>query len=248
MLFLSADWKIFADKCSWANEIREVTRIPESMLRLEKDISAASVAERLSWAANRKTTRPEDIAYCLFGLFGITLPLSYGEGGESAFYRLQEEIIRTAVDMSIFAWGEPHKVDMGGGVGDILVSLESQRGDHWEPHGTSAGDITRRPYLLASSPDAFSQLMEFTVRVVNLDHLRIARRAPAESHCFHSRNRPLRRAISGQDLLWFLEVFKPMYLPFISPTLISWQFVSIAVVINFIPILNQAYLTGLGFD
>ena len=63
-----------------------MTLIPESVLRREKDISAAPVAERLSWAANRDTTRPEDIAYCLLGLFGITLPLSYGEGGENAFY------------------------------------------------------------------------------------------------------------------------------------------------------------------
>jgi len=30
----------------------------------------------------RETTRPEDIVYCLFGLFDVNLPLLYGEGSE----------------------------------------------------------------------------------------------------------------------------------------------------------------------
>ena len=52
----------------------------------------------------RRTTRVEDEAYCLFGLFGINLPTLYGEG-RNAFYRLQEEILRTSLDTSLFAWG-----------------------------------------------------------------------------------------------------------------------------------------------
>ena len=170
MVFLSADWQVFGDKYTWSETLNDATSIPASVLRLETDISETSVAERLSWAANRKTTRPEDIAYCLLGLFGITLPLSYGEGGQSAFYRLQEEIIKTTVDASIFVWGKPHTVKMSDRVQNIVASLERQHGDHREPHAISAGDITHRPYLLASSPDAFSQLMDIAVRVVNFCH------------------------------------------------------------------------------
>ncbi|KXT00089.1 hypothetical protein AC578_5789 [Pseudocercospora eumusae] len=63
----------------------------------------ASIAQKMSWASMRKTTRPEDIAYCLLGLFNITMPLVYGEG-HNAFRRLQQEILRHSNDESIFAW------------------------------------------------------------------------------------------------------------------------------------------------
>jgi hypothetical protein len=59
----------------------------------------------MSWAAYRRTTRPEDEAYCLLGIFGINMPLLYGEG-PNAFYRLQEEIIKRSTDQSILAWIE----------------------------------------------------------------------------------------------------------------------------------------------
>jgi hypothetical protein len=62
-----------------------------------------SVARRMSWASDRTTTRPEDTAYSLFGLFDVNLPLLYGEGSK-AFIRLQEEILRTSDDQSLPAW------------------------------------------------------------------------------------------------------------------------------------------------
>jgi hypothetical protein len=57
----------------------------------------------MSWAAGRETTREEDIAYCLLGLFEVNMPLLYGEGAR-AFIRLQEEIIKETDDQSLFAW------------------------------------------------------------------------------------------------------------------------------------------------
>ncbi|KAG8528385.1 uncharacterized protein KY384_007303 [Bacidia gigantensis] len=62
-----------------------------------------SVATRMSWASSRETSRVEDMAYCLLGLFDVNMPLLYGEG-EKAFVRLQHEIIRGSDDESIFAW------------------------------------------------------------------------------------------------------------------------------------------------
>ena len=38
----------------------------------------------MSWASRRVTTRDEDIAYCLLGIFNVNMPLLYGEG-EKAF-------------------------------------------------------------------------------------------------------------------------------------------------------------------
>lgn len=66
-----------------------------------------SVAARMSWAACRVTTRGEDTAYCLFGIFGVNLPLLYGEGAKRAFLRLQEAIIQRSNDLTIFAWQHP---------------------------------------------------------------------------------------------------------------------------------------------
>ncbi|KIW58748.1 hypothetical protein PV05_03246 [Exophiala xenobiotica] len=61
------------------------------------------IAERMSWAAKRETSRLEDKAYCLLGIFNINMALIYGEG-EKAFVRLQEEIIQHYVDRTILAW------------------------------------------------------------------------------------------------------------------------------------------------
>lgn len=57
----------------------------------------------MNWAASRTTTRIEDTAYCMLGLFNVNIILLYGEGTK-AFRRLQEEIIKYTADFSIFAW------------------------------------------------------------------------------------------------------------------------------------------------
>ena len=63
-----------------------------------------TVATRLSWVAGRETTRPEDIAYCVLGIFDVNMPLLYGEGSNKAFTRLQREIISRSDDQSILVW------------------------------------------------------------------------------------------------------------------------------------------------
>lgn len=72
----------------------------------------ASVAQKMSWASKRETTRIEDRAYSLMGLFGVNMPPLYGEG-ENAFIRLQLEILRTSDDESIFAWRDEKNVSGG---------------------------------------------------------------------------------------------------------------------------------------
>lgn len=61
------------------------------------------VAQKMSWASYRQTTRDEDKAYCLMGLFQVNMPLLYGEGGSRAFFRLQKEILGITHDQSILA-------------------------------------------------------------------------------------------------------------------------------------------------
>ncbi|KAF9555236.1 hypothetical protein CPC08DRAFT_695810 [Agrocybe pediades] len=62
-----------------------------------------NVRGRLAWASRRETTRVEDEAYCLLGIFNITISIAYGEG-ENAFQRLQEAIIQKTNDRSLFIW------------------------------------------------------------------------------------------------------------------------------------------------
>jgi hypothetical protein len=102
LLFLSSDWKHIGSRESLADEISRITGIKEDQLL---DFRACSAATKLSWAAKRQTTRPEDRAYSLFGLLGINLPLLYGEGNR-AFARLQTELIRQSADETVLLWGE----------------------------------------------------------------------------------------------------------------------------------------------
>jgi len=70
---------------------------------VESMLEKFSVAQKMKWASKRTTTREEDIAYCLMGLFDVNMPLLYGEGSK-AFYRLQEAILGTSSDQSILAF------------------------------------------------------------------------------------------------------------------------------------------------
>ena len=77
-------------------------------------IHEQSIATRMSWAAKRVTTREEDIAYSLLGIFDVNMPLLYGEG-RKAFRRLQQAILDQSDDSSIFCWTScPDKAVAGG--------------------------------------------------------------------------------------------------------------------------------------
>jgi len=87
----------------FTHKLASITEIDELVLWKPDYMRCKSVAARMSWASKRSTRRLEDTAYCLLGIFGVNMPLLYGEG-DRAFVRLQEEIIRISADHSIFAW------------------------------------------------------------------------------------------------------------------------------------------------
>ena len=66
-------------------------------------VGTRDVRTRLLWAARRTTTKVEDMAYCLLGIFDVSLPALYGEGPR-AFLRLQEELMKRTGDLSLFDW------------------------------------------------------------------------------------------------------------------------------------------------
>jgi hypothetical protein len=136
-------WVHLGDRHKLAAQIEQITRVDRDLLRRESTpggfghlmwlLQDHSVATRMNWAAGRHTTRIEDVAYSLLGLFDIHMPLLYGEG-EKSFARLQEEIIRAEADQSILAWKR-------------VKPVTHRRG------GSSF-------QLLASSPDDFPKPME----------------------------------------------------------------------------------------
>ncbi|KAK7455244.1 hypothetical protein VKT23_011116 [Stygiomarasmius scandens] len=102
-VFLDCQWTEIGTKWSLRDVLSAITSIPMSVFE-DGDLSEFSIAQKMSWVAFRETTRPEDRAYCLMGLFGINMPPIYGEGGQKAFMRLQQEIMKISDDRSIFAW------------------------------------------------------------------------------------------------------------------------------------------------
>lgn len=125
IVFCNSSWEVIGHVCKSnrctrnlyayglhiTTTIAAITGIPERYLEGLEPLRGASIAQRMSWASRRTTTRLEDEAYCLLGLFDVSMPMVYGEGGR-AFRRLQLEIIQRSTDQSIFAWsvGSPGDV------------------------------------------------------------------------------------------------------------------------------------------
>lgn len=106
--FFDQNWK----NCGSASDLNEVIQavtginVRDFVRDIRRDratLWTVRVARRMAWAANRQTTRIEDSAYSLLGLFNVSMPMLYGEN-ERAFQRLQEEIIKVDDDVSILAW------------------------------------------------------------------------------------------------------------------------------------------------
>jgi len=123
MVFYSADWQACGTRQYHASTLERVTGVSASLLDgswqqekfalVSSPLSKFSIAQRMSWAARRRTTRAEDVAYCLLGIFDVNIPLLYGEGEAKAFWRLQEEIMKKSSDHSLLSWkGEPSEREM----------------------------------------------------------------------------------------------------------------------------------------
>jgi tetratricopeptide (TPR) repeat protein len=94
------------------DQICNMTRIPAAALPGNLDLDTFTVHERLSWAENRSTKRSEDAAYSLLGLFGVYLPLIYGEGRDNAFIRLRREIdLKSGISSQRISFNTPFRRD-----------------------------------------------------------------------------------------------------------------------------------------
>ncbi|KAH9228157.1 hypothetical protein K456DRAFT_1847267, partial [Colletotrichum gloeosporioides 23] len=103
IVFYNAVWEQLGYKETLAMMLTSITGIDSNILFNKVSPKKIPVATRMSWASKRQTTRLEDAAYCLLGLFDINMPLLYGEG-QRAFARLQSEILQETNDLSLLAW------------------------------------------------------------------------------------------------------------------------------------------------
>ncbi|KAK3620609.1 hypothetical protein LTR56_023322 [Elasticomyces elasticus] len=110
--FCTSEWEVFghlskmpnvANHADFVDQLSAITGIAPQYLIANHRFSIASVAERMSWASDRQTSREEDKAYCMLGLFGINMTLRYGEAS-NAFLRLQKKGFQRTGDESMFAW------------------------------------------------------------------------------------------------------------------------------------------------
>jgi hypothetical protein len=122
--FFNKNWKELItgnndkENSLFLDHITNITGIDNLGLRHFFPKSANRNLEPLIWASRRRTTRVEDMAYCLIGIFCLSLPIAYGEG-KRAFFRMQMELLHTENETNLLAWhnGEPsedHHMIAGG--------------------------------------------------------------------------------------------------------------------------------------
>ncbi|KAG1883505.1 hypothetical protein F4604DRAFT_1677808 [Suillus subluteus] len=111
VLFYRVDWTLYLDDRSRNHKesvsiMREMERSTGINARALIDFRPGTrdTREKLRWASNRYTTREEDIAYSLFGIFDIKLPVIYGEKRQKALGRLLQEIIAHSGDITALDW------------------------------------------------------------------------------------------------------------------------------------------------
>jgi ankyrin repeat protein len=189
--FVDENWHYIGTKMSQQQHIADCTGIPVNILCGDDDLDTASVAQRMSWASKRKTQRLEDRAYCLMGLFGIHMPLIYGEG-EQAFLRLQEEIMRISHDDSLFAW---KSLDSRGGL--LATSPEAFK---------ESGDIIQfNPFNDHNTALTInSRGIHFKVRFIGVG---LQRLGLAILHC-KRKGQDKQVAIYARDLFGTMETFE----------------------------------------
>lgn len=150
MVFFDQSWREIGTKLMLRQVLSSITRINHLL-----NYNQASVAQKFSWASERRTTRIEDQAYSLMGIFQINMPLIYGEG-HNAFLRLQLEIIRNSDDESIFAWTVPWTSDYPGEmISGLLATSPAAFSDsgticHNETLKIFTEDEPRAPYSMTN--------------------------------------------------------------------------------------------------
>ena len=150
--FFNKNWQPIGNKKTLSDILEDIAGVPEDILVAGLEGNRPCVAQIISWAAHRTTTRVEDRAYSLIGLLDVNMPMLYGEG-KKAFHRLQLEIIRSSNDQSIFAWGhDSENVRIDSILADNPSPFEGCAGMKLQNYEEFMEDF---PELSSTNPDHF---------------------------------------------------------------------------------------------
>lgn len=177
LLSIVRNGRISARNGSLRDEISSITQIKPVHV---EDSKTASVAARMSWVADRETTRTEDIAYCMMGLFDVNMPLLYGEG-EKAFKRLPYEIQKQTDDESLFAWKDENLYQSGMFARSPVAFRESGNSEPLGPKSESdlPWTVTNRGLSINAK---FDQRVGGRVNLQDLVGLRLSCGIESDSH------------------------------------------------------------------
>jgi hypothetical protein len=188
--FYDKDWNFQGSKSDLVHQLNNITGVDVTILQ-GGSLRLTSVARKMSWAAKRQTARIEDMAYCLLGLFDLSMPMLYGEGSK-AFIRLQEEIVKEYDDQSLFAWKSDTANESAGifaeSPADFAASanIGSSIGHSGEPAMVTSRGIRISAFLThmdANNPDNTMFLAVLNCRSLDFDMERGKRIAIALGKC-----------------------------------------------------------------
>ena len=136
---------------------------------LNGNFDSACLAEKMSWASRRTTKIRDDMAYAMLGIFGITMDVRYGEE-ENAFLRLEEQLVESFRDESIFAWAIPKQLNISTLLGEPSHGLLAP----WASCFSGSGNFTiKSSKYKARSGVGYSikkRGVEFDTPMLLLDH------------------------------------------------------------------------------
>ena len=100
VVFLTTEWEVLGTSTPIApwhvspdlgDRVAEITGVPRAVFGNRERLRSLSVEEKCRWIGSRKTTKIEDMAYCLLGILDVAMPLIYGERYR-AWLRLEKEV------------------------------------------------------------------------------------------------------------------------------------------------------------
>ena len=144
LLYVSGHWTILGTSDDLRQLVSKASGIPEKILR-GTELSGIAAIHKMRWASRRRTTRLEDTAYSLMGIFNVNMPLIYGEGSK-AFRRLQLEIIKESNDHSLFLWDIDRR-----GTSIFAPSPQAFESKHSRLSKKSMALSTSRPYYMTNN-------------------------------------------------------------------------------------------------
>jgi hypothetical protein len=178
--FFSKDWTYLGNLKDLLAAVLHITKIDQQALVRDRsyfELRDICVARRMSWAAKRQTSRVEDRAYCLLGIFGVQMPLLYGEGSY-AFVRLQEEVLKRTDEDSILAWNKPSYVALGDDTRhDEMLAPDPSYFGHCDKLIISSWMDLKEPLLMSNVGLTMTMrviLMDQEIHSLNIQHCHFA--------------------------------------------------------------------------